>query len=76
MVGHDEKLSRKHKLAIAHMLTASSIAEDAQLTGIVEQTFERLGEWARTVLDTAIKAVELEDLETRIAILEQQLQHT
>lgn len=126
MAGHGEKLSRKRELAIAHLLTASSIAEAAQQTGIGEQTLLR---WlkndsfqaayrdarravvqqaitqvqrvcsdavttlqavmadtaapasarvsaAKAVLETAVKAVALEDLDARIGALEQQRQHT
>ena len=123
MVGHGEKLSRKQDHAIAHLLTAPTIAEAARQTGIGEQTLLR---WlkdahfqaayrdvrrqvvqqaiaqvqratsaavdtlpeimansaapasarvsaAKTVLETAVKAVELEDLAHRIAALEQRM---
>jgi hypothetical protein len=123
MVGHGEKISRKQDHAIAHLLTAPTIAEAARQAGLGEQTVRR---WlkdthfqaayrearhhavaqaiaqvqrvastavetlqqvmiepaalasarvsaAKTVLDMAIKAVELEDLARRIAALEQRL---
>lgn len=124
MNGHGEKLSRKQEQAIAALLTAPSITEAAQQTGIGEQTLFRwlkdpafaeayrqarrqvvqqaitqlqaaCGEAvenlrvimgnpeapasarvsaARTVLEMAVKAVELEDLEQRLSALEAHMQ--
>ena len=64
--------------AVAHLQRASGEAVHTlqAIMGNAEAPASARVSAARTVLDTAIKAVELEDLEARIAMLEQQRQHT